>query len=134
MAQEAFVKAYAALASWRGESRFSTWLFALALNLYRSRARRYEPAFVPVDEATAADAPRALDVLEARERDERVRRAVLALPDKYRDALIAYYFHDLDVVDAAATLRVPTGTLKARLARGRDLLRSKLERVRAEER
>lgn len=43
MAQDAFVSAYRALGQWRGEATFSTWLFALATNVYRSRLRRREP-------------------------------------------------------------------------------------------
>lgn len=128
MAQEAFLKAYRSLASWRGEARFSTWLFAIALNLYRSRVRRVELPLVALDRVQLVDEQRPEDAFEDRERDETVRRAVLKLPAKYRDATILYYFHDMDVAEAAATLRVPTGTLKARLSRGRDLLRKRLDR------
>jgi RNA polymerase sigma-70 factor (ECF subfamily) len=59
-------------------------------------------------------------------RNRAVRRAVLTLPPIYREALILYYFHEMDVATAAQTLGLPVGTLKARLTRGRDLLRSKM--------
>jgi RNA polymerase sigma-70 factor (ECF subfamily) len=62
-------------------------------------------------------------------RDEALRRAVLALPEKYRDAVLLFYFHEHDVPAAARTLRIPEGTLKARLFRGRELLRSKFTRT-----
>jgi RNA polymerase sigma-70 factor (ECF subfamily) len=55
-----------------------------------------------------------------------VRRAVGALPAKYREALMLFYFHDMDVTTAARSLGLPEGTLKARLFRGREILRSKL--------
>ena len=58
-----------------------------------------------------------------------MRRAVLALPAKYREALILFYFHDLDVPAAAESLGLPEGTVKARLFRGRELLRRKLPEV-----
>ena len=55
-----------------------------------------------------------------------MRNAVLALPAKYRDVLTLFYFHEMDVARSAASLGVPQGTVKARLSRGRDILRGKL--------
>ncbi len=67
--------------------------------------------------------------LEDRDRNSAVRRAVLNLPSKYREALILFYFHDMDVTAAARSLSLPEGTVKARLFRGRELLRSKLPQI-----
>jgi RNA polymerase sigma-70 factor (ECF subfamily) len=58
-----------------------------------------------------------------------VRRAVGVLPAKYREALILFYFHDMDVASAARSLGLPEGTVKARLSRGREMLRSKLPQL-----
>jgi RNA polymerase sigma-70 factor (ECF subfamily) len=58
-----------------------------------------------------------------------VRSAVWALPAKYREALILFYFHDMDVTSAAQSLGLPEGTVKARLFRGREILRNKLPRL-----
>jgi len=55
--------------------------------------------------------------------------SVATLPAKYRDALVVFYFHEMDVATAAKTLKLPEGTLKARLSRARDLLRRKLTGV-----
>ena len=52
--------------------------------------------------------------------------AATALPAKYRDVLTLFYFHGMDIAASAASLGVPHGTVKARLSRGRDILRSKL--------
>jgi len=52
----------------------------------------------------------------------------MALPAKYREVLVLFYFHDMDVQAAAQSLDLPQGTVKARLSRGRELLRSKLEK------
>lgn len=57
-----------------------------------------------------------------------MRRAVLALPEKYRDAVTLYYFHEQDVEEAATSLGIATGTLKSRLHRGRALLEKRLAR------
>jgi len=54
MAQEAFLRAYRHLKGWRQDAKFSTWLFALATNLYRSEIRRLPPLTAPLDEAVAA--------------------------------------------------------------------------------
>jgi RNA polymerase sigma-70 factor, ECF subfamily len=130
MAQEAFLRAYRALGQWRKDAVFSTWLFALATNLYRSELRRIPARTVPLDDVAEPRDPRAADGgLEDDDRDRAVRRAVLALPAKYREALVLFYFHDLDVPAAAESLRLPEGTVKARLFRGRELLRRKLPEV-----
>jgi RNA polymerase sigma-70 factor, ECF subfamily len=127
MAQEAFLRAYRSLASWRRDAAFSTWLFALATNLYRSEIRRLPPLTAPLDEGVMALDRHAVEPLVDEERRDRViRNAVLALPAKYRDVLTLFYFHDMDIATAAASLGVPEGTVKARLSRGRDILRSKL--------
>jgi RNA polymerase sigma-70 factor (ECF subfamily) len=130
MAQEAFLRAYRALGQWRKDAVFSTWLFALATNLYRTELRRIPARTVPLEDVAEPRDPRAADGgLEDDDRDRAVRRAVLALPAKYREALILFYFHDLDVPAAAQSLGLPEGTLKARLFRGRELLRRKLPEV-----
>jgi RNA polymerase sigma-70 factor (ECF subfamily) len=132
MAQEAFLRAYRALGGWRKDAAFSTWLFAVATNLYRTEVQRIPPRTISLD-----------DVAEPREsgeshsgvddgRDQAVRRAVLALPPKYRDTLTLFYFHEKDLIQAAQSLGVPEGTVKARLNRGREILRRKLPRLLAE--
>ncbi|MGA7522481.1 MAG: sigma-70 family RNA polymerase sigma factor [Acidobacteriaceae bacterium] len=129
MAQEAFLRAWRNLAQFRGESAFSTWLFSLAANLYRTELRRLPATPLSLDDiAEPPDPHRAGAALEDTSRDEALRRAVLALPPKYRDAILLFYFHEQDVPAAARTLKIPEGTVKARLFRGRELLRSKFAR------
>jgi RNA polymerase sigma-70 factor, ECF subfamily len=127
MAQEAFLRAYRSLAGWRRESAFSTWLFALATNLYCSELRRIPLRTVALDDLAEPSDPRPPDGgLEDQSRDRAVRRAVYALPSKYREVLLLFYFHEMDIPAAARSLGLPEGTVKARLSRGRELLRSKL--------
>ena len=64
--------------------------------------------------------------LSSADDDRALRDAVERLPAKYRDALVVFYFHEMDIAAAAVTLGLPEGTVKARLSRGRDLLRRKL--------
>jgi len=127
MAQDAFLRAYRSLNRWRREAAFSTWLFALATNLYRSELRRIPVRTVPLDEVVEPRDHRAIDGgLEVEDRDHAVRHAVFALPPKYREALILFYFHDMNVASTARSLALPEGTVKARLSRGREMLRTRL--------
>jgi RNA polymerase sigma-70 factor (ECF subfamily) len=57
---------------------------------------------------------------------------VLALPLRYREPVVLFYFHEMDVAAAAATLALPVGTLKARLSRARALLRQRFPRLEEE--
>lgn len=128
MAQEAFLRAFRGLATWRGDAAFSTWLFALATNHYRSALRAYPPGLVRLEEVAelAQDERDPYAALRDANRDQVVRQAVLTLPPKYRDTLILFYFHEMDIAAAAGSLGLPEGTVKARLSRGRNLLRVKL--------
>lgn len=130
LAQDAFLRAFRSLHQWRHEAAFSTWLFALALNVFRSHMRRAAVIEVSApDPAGAGHDPSPESMAVSRDTAAAVRRIVRTLPEKYRDALILFYFLDRDVAHAADCLGVPVGTVKARLHRGRELLRSRLMRV-----
>jgi RNA polymerase sigma-70 factor (ECF subfamily) len=127
LAQEVFLRAYRSLDRWRQEAAFSTWLFELATNLYCSELRRIPVRTVPLDDvAEPRDLRDADGGLENEDRDRLVRCAVFTLPPKYREALVLFYFHDMDIPSTARSLGLPQGTVKARLSRGREMLRSKL--------
>jgi RNA polymerase sigma-70 factor (ECF subfamily) len=136
MAQEAFLRAFRGLRSWRREAAFSTWLFALATNVYRSRLKQPRENIIPLDRSDEPQHPQsdAVALVEQGEEEEALRRAVLALPAKFRDALILFYFHEMDVAAAAQNLGVPEGTVKARLSRGRKMLRDKFSQQAAQNR
>ncbi len=130
MAQEAFLRAYRSLDRWRRESAFSTWLFALATNLYCSELRRIPARTMTLDEVAEPRDSRPVDGgLEDADRDRTVRRALFALPAKYRETLILFYFQEMDIRATARSLGVPEGTVKARLSRGRKILRNKLSQL-----
>ena len=129
MAQEAFLRAYRNLAQWRRDAAFSTWLFALAANVYRSELKRMPATMLPLDEIMEMADAHTSNIVEETDYAESIRRAVLTLPEKYRDAMTIYYFHEQDVPAAALTLGIPEGTVKARLFRGRELLRRKFSQV-----
>lgn len=130
MAQEAFLRVFRFLGQWKDDARFSTWLFAVATNVYRSQMRRIRPPEVPLEEDREIRAPgNPVAALEANDLAEVVRRAVAALPPKYRDALVLFYFQSMDLRETAKSLGVPEGTVKARLHRGRAMLEQRIARV-----
>ncbi len=126
MAQQAFLKVFRSLHTWRGDSAFSTWLFAVAINVYRSELRRLPPRAFELEEERQSD-PRTSQGKHAMDRDDMVRRAVTTLPGRYREVLVLFYFHQMNVEQTAQSLGLAEGTVKARLHRGRELLRRKLE-------
>lgn len=127
MAQEAFLKIFRNLERWRRDAKFSTWMFSVALNHYRSAMRRHVPAGVELHELDSAfGIGDHADEMDIAADAGIVRRAVSLLPAKYRDAVVVYYFLQQDVAEAAGTLGLKQGTVKARLHRARKLLEGKL--------
>lgn len=126
MAQDAFLQVYRKLGDFRGDAAFSTWIFAISLNLYRSAMRRKALPISPIEVAVEVAGGQPPNVqIEREEREASVRRSVAALPPRYRDAVVVYYFRDKDLAETAAILQVPEGTVKAWLHRGREILRRK---------
>jgi RNA polymerase sigma-70 factor (ECF subfamily) len=133
LAQEAFIKAWRGLGGWRREGSFSTWLFALAANVFRSDLKRFPTENLPLDQIAEPSRPAAQHLaLAARVSSDTVRGAVLALPIRYREPLVLFYFHEMDLSEAARTMKLPEGTLKARLSRARELLRRRFPGLEAE--
>lgn len=130
LAQEAFIRAWRGLATWRREGSFSTWLFALAANVFRSELKRFPVVTLPIEEiAEPARAASQQDDLERSSFKDAVRRAVLALPARYREPIVLFYFHEMEVAAAAQTMKMAEGTFKARLSRGRELLRKRFPQL-----
>jgi RNA polymerase sigma-70 factor, ECF subfamily len=124
LAQEAFVRAWRGLGQWRRESSFSTWLFALAANVFRSDLKRVPVVSIPIEDIVEPAQPASQhDEFQQKSRHEVVRKAVLALPSRYREPVVLFYFHERDVAATARTMGLPVGTVKARLSRARELLR-----------
>jgi RNA polymerase sigma-70 factor (ECF subfamily) len=126
LAQEAFLRIYRGLASWKKQAAFSTWLFAVATNCYRSELRRIPPTEEPLDDVLQFAASDTAPTAGAN--PEAIRQAVLALPARYREAIVLFYFHEMDIAAAARSLGLPEGTVKARLSRGRKMLEQRMPR------
>jgi RNA polymerase sigma-70 factor (ECF subfamily) len=135
VAQEAFLKAYRALDGFKGEARFSSWLYQIATNLCRDRLRRRRTrATVSLEgleetgTAMVETRPGAHERLLERDLAQAVRRAIHALPEEQREVVILKEYQELTFLEIAQALDVPVSTVKTRLYRGLGQLRLRLER------
>jgi len=129
--QEAFVKAYAALARFRPDAPFRPWLLRIvaneARNRRRSATRRVGLALRVVEDRRPDDAaPSPESAVLAGERRSDLLNAVNGLRDEDREVIAVRYFLDLSEAEAAETLGIPRGTVKSRLSRALGRLRERL--------
>lgn len=126
--QESFLRLCHAIGTYRGETKFTTWLYRLVTNIgldaLRRRGRRAEATLDgDVDEATdPPDVDPLIDpsvVADRRETSRRVRTALNGLPTAYRLALTLYYFRELKYEEIATVLNLPLNTVKAHIRRGK---------------
>ena len=125
-AQDAFVRAYQALRRYREDAAFSTWLYRIATNSALDLVRR-RPAHQPVElsaEYRAPDDPEA--AANRREVTRRVHAALGHLTVEYRTAVVLRDLQGLAYGEMARILQVPLGTVRSRLARGREAMRAQL--------
>lgn len=141
LTQDAFIRLYRALPQYNGESRFTTWLYRLVVNLGRDELRRrgrqvqiVPPATADEDEQdlmlTVADDDRWSDparALDSQELRQQVRRALDMLEEHYRMVLTLYYFDDMKYTDIAEVLDMPLNTVKSHIRRGKERLAALLE-------
>jgi RNA polymerase sigma-70 factor (ECF subfamily) len=126
--QDACISALRAAASFRGDSKVSTWLHRIVVNACLDRARRQAVrATVPLPDEPIADER---DVLGDRETALEVQQALAALPADQRIALVLVDLEGLSVDEAAGLLGVPGGTVKSRCFRGRARLAVSLGHLR----
>jgi len=140
--QNTFLQVYRNLPSFRGESRFATWLYRIATNaaLMIRRARTRRPAesldaFMPRfdEQGMHADLPaqlqvasRADEVIDRQALAEKARAGIARLPDVYRDAFVLRDLEEMSTTDVAQVLGVEPATVRQRVHRARLLLRGYL--------
>jgi RNA polymerase sigma-70 factor (ECF subfamily) len=138
MTQEAFIRLMRSLGTYRGETKFTTWLYRLVTNICLDGLRRRGQPVDSLDEAPSAagdDAPsvgeRLADTdrwtqpeteLELRESATQVRAALAALPTPQRLALTLHYFEDQRYEDIAEVMNLPLNTVKSHIRRGKERL------------
>lgn len=133
MSQEAFIKAYNSLSSFRGDSKFSVWLYRIVSNVcldyLRSRTRKPTVSLstenddgeeVELDIADESQSPELL--LDRSLTRDAVRRGLAALPPDHREILLLREIQGLSYEEIAAALGLEAGTVKSRIFRARKKL------------
>jgi RNA polymerase sigma-70 factor (ECF subfamily) len=135
--QETFLRAFRALPGFRGQSKFSSWLYRIALNLCRDWIRRERRAPVVqlpedvnlMDLAAAAEPSESIEDLVVRADLARlVERAMADLPEEQRTAIVLKEYHGLTFQEIADIVGCPLSTVKTRLYQGLTVLRRALAR------
>jgi RNA polymerase sigma-70 factor (ECF subfamily) len=140
VAQDAFVRAYHALRSFDQERPFGPWVVRIATNVALASLQRRRVPTIPLGrifgaegeerEATGVAPPDPASGPEedflAAERGAELRRAILALPPRYRAVIELRHFQDLSYEEIAATLGLPLSDVKSHLFRARKLLRESM--------
>jgi RNA polymerase sigma-70 factor (ECF subfamily) len=140
--QDAFLRAYRGLKGFKGEAKFSSWLYRITLNLCRDWMRKERRAPVaqvpegtdPLDLADQQAAPTESveDLVARREMSAAVQLAMADLPEEQRTAIMLKEYHGLTFQEIAEMLDCPLSTVKTRLYQGLSVLRRRLERQQAE--
>ena len=115
MAQEAFLKAYRAIGRFRGSSRFSTWIYRIAVNTCLNFRASRRPQGEALPDSLPAHRVELNERIDTGRLRSRVRAAVAKLPEKQRATLILKTYHDLTHQEVAAILGSTVGTVKANL-------------------
>lgn len=136
--QETFLSAYTNLKNFRGDAKFSSWLYRIALNVCHSRLRRKtrkgdtsleqqfeDVGFEPPAESTDAD-----EALLGKQVGAHVRKALAAIPAEMRQVIVMKEYEELKFHEIAEILDIPVSTVKTRMYTGLRELRKRLEHLR----
>jgi len=138
VAQEAFLKAYCHLASFRGEAKFSTWLVGIALNEARGRLRRDGAVRMESIDQTSEEGGHVLpailhdwreipsETLERKEVRQMLQAAIAGLPNIYRKVFLLRDVDELSTIETAEALTISISNVKVRLHRARTMLQKTL--------
>ncbi len=144
LTQETFLSALRAIGKFRGEANLKTWLFRIAVNASRNRFRWWKrrrrdqtisldvsfgPTDTPFSETISSDGLNPEEVTLRRERESLLRKALGELSDIFREAVVLCDIEGLSYEEIAVALDVNIGTVKSRIARGRDELRRRLKDI-----
>jgi RNA polymerase sigma-70 factor (ECF subfamily) len=143
LTQETFLRAFQSIGQFRGESDLRTWIYRIAINQARNRwrwwRRRRRDATVSLDSDSAHGKQPLVNVLSSdrddspeqetllRERERALRKALRSLSLSYRETVILRDIEGFSYEEIAETLGINVGTVKSRLARGRQELKTRLE-------
>ncbi|WP_186989862.1 RNA polymerase sigma factor [Constantimarinum furrinae] len=127
VAQDSFIKAFQSLKTYRGEAKFSTWLYSIAyrkaLDALRKNKRERTSEFIDeISEGNFEDIENALGYLEAKERTETIQQCIMALPEEEAAIITLYYFEEQSVREIAQITAYSEDNIKIKLYRSRKKL------------
>jgi RNA polymerase sigma-70 factor (ECF subfamily) len=143
VSQDVFVRIYKALTKFRGDAEFSTWMYRIAVNLAKNKYRwnksrgskknisiqaslgNDEGSF-SLEDRISDESPLPYEKVELSEFEQNIMDEIEELPELYREALILRNVEEMSYEDIAKVLGCKLGTIKSRIARARDELRSRL--------
>jgi RNA polymerase sigma-70 factor (ECF subfamily) len=131
VSQEVFLSAYRAIGQFRGDANFSTWLYRIALNHVTTRrrsnnSRQHRTAPIEDIELIRDSQPGPAETLEKKEMQERVQLALNKLSPEDAAVILLRDLQDVPYDEVARLLEIPVGTVKSRLHRARQALKSLL--------
>ena len=133
LCQESFIRVLKGLPRFRGDSSLKTWIFRIAHNtatdLFRSATPEAEPLGESDSSLGSEDGHGPLERIEGEQLRRRLDAAMESLPELPRAILHLFYWDDLSVVQIASVLKLPEGTVKTHLFRGRKSLRESVQRL-----
>lgn len=139
VAQEAFVRVFHSIQTFRGDANFTTWIYRIITNVYlderkKSKSHRLTSLddYIDLEENSVSrqiedDSPLPDEIAQTKERNQVVRSAISSLPDYQRIIVTLYHLHDKSYEEIADILQLPIGTVKSRLNRARLALAEKLK-------
>lgn len=124
MAQESFIKAFKSLHTFKGEAKFSTWLYRITYNNCISEVRKKKVKFVSAEDVQISDEPEEmnLDGIPAENRAKYVKAALEKLPEDEYTLILLYYFDDKSVEEIGEITKMTESKLKVKLFRARKKL------------
>ncbi|WP_111306718.1 RNA polymerase sigma factor [Confluentibacter sediminis] len=127
VAQDTFIKVYKSLNTFKGDSKFSTWIYRVAYNTCLDRLKKNKKYFndVPIDEFTehqVKNIDNALDTLEHNERDKAIQDCITLLPSEDAFLLTLYYFDEQSLDEIAKVMNLTPNHVKVKLFRSRKKL------------
>lgn len=133
IAQEAFIKTYRALADFRGESAFYTWLYRItvntAMNYVTSSANKVKSVDVDMPEIESYDGSERLhdianpeNIMEGEDAKRLIKKALDSLSDDLRQAICLREIEEMSYEDIAVVMNCPVGTVRSRIFRAREII------------
>lgn len=123
--QETWIRVIRHISSFRGDAKFSTWLFQIARNVYRDSMREKRGLFyISIEETEELTSESTVDITNINEM-EYVRKIVAGLSVKMKEVIVLRYYHDLKIKEISEVLGCSPGTVKSRIFNALKIIRKK---------